>query len=146
MDGVSTGNTAMDLVMLYGGAISLALGIGTGLWRLGRAAMHLFRRTHQFFDDWYGEEERPGVPARPGIMVRMAGMEERLGQVWHEVFPNGGSSLRDAVDQANDRLAVLCPDVDPCSPQTPAPPEPSGPPVGEPQPDPPDAPDEPSGP
>ncbi|MFG2682511.1 hypothetical protein [Streptomyces sp. NPDC048392] len=144
MGSVSTGNTAVDMVMLYGGAVSLALGLGTALWRVGRSVMHLFRRASQFFDDWYGEDERPGVPARPGIMVRMAGMETRLSQVWYEVFPNGGGSLRNAVDQANGRLAVLCPDVDPCTPQPPAdPPGPSGPPVVPPQPDPPD---EPSGP
>ncbi|MEU6594797.1 hypothetical protein ABZ923_37320 [Streptomyces sp. NPDC046881] len=137
---VSTGNTAVDLVMLWGGAISLVVGLGTALWRVGRAVSHLFRRASQFFDDWYGEEARPGVRARPGIMVRMEGMEERVSQVWHEVFPNGGGSLRDAVDQANDRLATLCPaDVDPCPP----PPQPPAPPVVPPQPDPPD---EPSGP
>ncbi|MEU1852955.1 hypothetical protein ABZ499_27730 [Streptomyces sp. NPDC019990] len=135
---VSTGNTAVDMVMLYGGAISLVAGLGTALWRVGRAGMHLFRRASQFFDDWYGEEPRPGVPARPGIMVRMAGMEERVGQVWHEVFPNGGGSLRDAIDQANERLATLCPaDVDPCPPQPPDPPRLPGPPA---QPGPPDEP------
>ncbi|MGW7518082.1 hypothetical protein ACWGJ2_21095 [Streptomyces sp. NPDC054796] len=28
----------------------------------------------------------------------------------HELYPNSGHSLRDAVDLANDRLARLCPD------------------------------------
>ncbi|WP_330352094.1 hypothetical protein [Streptomyces chartreusis] len=71
-------------------------------------------------------------------------MEERLRRVYHEVYPNGGDSLRDAVNQANERLAIICPD--PCG--QPAPPEnegelPSRPPTVPPQPDPPD---EPSGP
>lgn len=55
-------------------------------------------------------------------MERVSGMEERLGHVWHEVYPNNGSSLRDAVDQANERLALLCPDAEPCPPQPTAPP------------------------
>ncbi|MEU2743204.1 hypothetical protein ABZ656_50145 [Streptomyces sp. NPDC007095] len=50
-------------------------------------------------------------------------MEERLGHVWHEVYPNNGSSLRDAVDQANERLALLCPDADPRLQQPTAPPD-----------------------
>ncbi|MCE7081419.1 hypothetical protein [Streptomyces sp. ST2-7A] len=32
------------------------------------------------------------------------------GQVGHELHPNGGDSLRDAVDTANARLERLCPD------------------------------------
>jgi hypothetical protein len=109
---VTTGIPAVDTVLVWGGAISILVGGGTALWRLIRAASHLFRRTSQFLDDWYGEEGRPGVPARPGVMERVSGMEERLGHVWHEVYPNNGSSLRGAVDQANERLALLCPDVD----------------------------------
>ncbi|MEU0820370.1 hypothetical protein [Streptomyces mirabilis] len=51
-------------------------------------------------------------------------MEERLGHVWHEVYPNNGSSPRDAVDQANERLALLCPEAEPCPQQPTAPPAP----------------------
>lgn len=61
-------------------------------------------------DDWYGEPERPGVPARPGVMERVSGIETRLNGVVHELHPNDGGSLRDAVDQANTRLRRLCPD------------------------------------
>ncbi|MER6367465.1 hypothetical protein ABT255_03635 [Streptomyces mirabilis] len=118
---VTTGVSAVDTALVWGGAISILVGGGTALWRLIRAAAHLFRRTSQFLDDWYGEEGRPGVPARLGVMERVSGMEERLGHVWHEVYPNNGSSLRDAVDQANERLALLCPDVDPDPPQPTAP-------------------------
>jgi hypothetical protein len=141
---VTTGVPALDAALLWGGAISILVGGGAALWRLVRAGSHLFERATQFFDDWYGEEGRPGVPRRPGIMERMGGMEERLGQVWHEVYPNNGGSLRDAVDRVDDRLAILCPD--PCPPEPPAtmePPASPGPPVLPSQPDPPD---EPSGP
>ncbi|WP_181387239.1 hypothetical protein [Streptomyces sp. Act143] len=128
---MSTGVPAVDGVLVWGGAISLLLGVGTAVWRVGRAALQLFQRTTQFLDDWYGEGPRPGVPARPGVLERMAGMEERLARVYHEVYPNGGDSLRDAVNQANDRLAILCPD--PCTQEPP-----SEPPILAAQPDPPD--------
>lgn len=36
-------------------AISLIVGFVTVVWRVGRAAVHLARRTTQFLDDWYGE-------------------------------------------------------------------------------------------
>ncbi|MEU1265561.1 hypothetical protein ABZ473_26515 [Streptomyces cellulosae] len=123
---LTTGVPAVDTALLWGAAVSVLVGGVTALWRAVRAARHLSRRTSQFLDDWYGEPARPGVPAWPGVMERMAGMEERLGHVWHEVYPNDGGSLRDAVDLANQRLARLCPDepgVAPC-----APPEPSAPP------------------
>lgn len=63
-------------------------------------------------DDWAGEEERAGVPGRPGVLARLAGFEERLMRVEHELYPNSGQSLRDAVDRAHSRLARLCPDPD----------------------------------
>jgi hypothetical protein len=43
-------------------------------------------------DDLQGEPARPGVPERPGVMVRLATIEEQL-------YPNHGSTLRDAVDR-----------------------------------------------
>ncbi|MFI9418110.1 hypothetical protein [Streptomyces werraensis] len=128
---ITTGVPAVDTALLWGAVTSVLVGGTTALWRAVRAATHLSRRTSQFLDDWYGEPPRPGVPARPGVMERMAGMEERLGHVWHEVYPNNGGSLRDAVDLANERLERLCPDEPgpaPCPPpEPPAPPDgPSG--------------------
>ncbi|MGO2188174.1 MAG: hypothetical protein ACTH4Y_07995 [Microbacterium gubbeenense] len=63
-------------------------------------------------DDFLGEKARPGVPARPGVMERLAMQEkaqddaardqsaiaDTLEVVRHELFPNSGKSLRDAVD------------------------------------------------
>jgi hypothetical protein len=77
--------------------------MGAGVARIGR-------RVDDFMDDWYGEPERPGVPARPGLMERVGGIEDRLGRVEHELHPNDGGSLRDAVDQANHCLSQICPD------------------------------------
>ncbi|WP_406300952.1 hypothetical protein OG948_44635 (plasmid) [Embleya sp. NBC_00888] len=39
-------------------------------------------------------------------------MEARLGRVEHELHPNDGASLRDAIDSTNRQLARLCPDCE----------------------------------
>lgn len=105
-----TGISAVDMAILWGGAITILAGVCALAWRAVRGALHLGRRVHQVIDDWYGEEERPGVPGRAGLMERVGGIEERLSRVEHELYPNSGESLRDAVDLANRRLARLCPD------------------------------------
>lgn len=109
----ATGIPVLDTALVWGGAISVLVGVGTVAWRGIRGALRLSGRAGQFFDDWYGEEGRPGVPARPGVMERVSGIEDRLTRVEHELYPNSGGSLRDAVDLANDRLKRLCPDPDP---------------------------------
>ncbi|MGW4821981.1 hypothetical protein ACWEP4_24085 [Streptomyces sp. NPDC004227] len=109
---VSTGIPALDTALVWGGAISVLAGFVAVLWRVVRGASHLLGRTGQFLDDWYGEEERPGVSERPGVMQRLGDLETGLRRVQHEVGQNGGGSLRDAVDEVNRRLARMCPDPD----------------------------------
>ncbi|MBL0777016.1 hypothetical protein G6541_06370 [Streptomyces albidoflavus] len=111
-----TGIPAVDTVLVWGGAVSLTLGLVTIAWRGIRGGVRLGRRVDQFIDDWQGEPSRAGVPARPGVMERMGGLEDRMGgveadlqRIKHELYPNSGGSLRDAVDRANERLALLCP-------------------------------------
>lgn len=96
---------AMETVLMWGGLATAVTGVGTLLWRLVRGLARTGRRVDQFMDDWYGEPDRPGVPARPGMMERVSGIEERLDRAETEQ-----TSLRGAVDQANRRLARLCPD------------------------------------
>ncbi|MFF4755543.1 hypothetical protein ACWD5R_32050 [Streptomyces sp. NPDC002514] len=100
----------MDTLLVWGGMVSFAGGLLAVAWHLIRGAGRLGRRIDQFIDDWQGEPARPGLPARPGVMERMSGMEDRLTRVEHELYPNSGGSLRDAVDLANHRLALLCTD------------------------------------
>lgn len=77
-----------------------------------------FKKMVHFFDDFLGEEERPGVPARPGFSERMKKIEGCVGRVddrlndieskihWIELElkPNHGSSLRDAINRIEQRV------------------------------------------
>ncbi|MFI0827313.1 hypothetical protein ACH4Q7_22975 [Streptomyces roseolus] len=109
---VETGIPALDTALVWGGAVSLLAGLLTVSWRAVRAALRLGRKLNHFMDDWAGEEARPGVPARPGVIARLSSLEERQSRVEHALHPNGGDSLRDAVDLVNRRLSRLCPDCD----------------------------------
>ncbi|NDK24626.1 hypothetical protein FSY75_09090 [Streptomyces sp. TR1341] len=117
----ATGNPALDAVLMWGGVITVIAGVITLLWRVVRASIRLAGRVNEFMDDWSGEPGRPGVHPRPGVMERLAGFEDRLTRVEHELYPNSGESLRDAVDLANRRLARICPDPEPEDPDPPAP-------------------------
>jgi hypothetical protein len=79
------------------------------------------KKIIHFFDDFLGEEERPGVPARPGFSERMNKLEgciskvdERLNLIEYQVKsidkelqPNSGLSMRDAINRIEKRLATL---------------------------------------
>ncbi|MFJ1787300.1 hypothetical protein ACIOML_23715 [Streptomyces anulatus] len=105
------GPPAVEAVLLWGGAITIVAGVATVLWRVGLGMAATWQRLDQFIEDWYGEAARPGVPARPGVLERVTRMELRLGRMEHELHPNDGGSLRDAVYEANRRLTHLCPDT-----------------------------------
>lgn len=53
-----------------------------------------------FLDDVKGEPARPGVPARAGLM-------ERVQRIEHEVLPNTGTSLNDAVRRTDEAVVRL---------------------------------------
>jgi len=79
------------------------------------------KRTVHFFDDFLGEEERPGVPPRPGISQRISSIEKslevgterfsaieyKLDRIDYELRPNSGMSLRDAVNRIEKRVHAL---------------------------------------
>ncbi|MFD5266764.1 hypothetical protein [Streptomyces sp. NPDC058335] len=93
-------------------AVSIAALLGL-LWRMSRGVRRIVVRVDEFVDDWNGVPPRPGVSGRPGVMARLDGIEERLGRVEHELQPNSGASLRDAVDRVDARTQQLAPDTDP---------------------------------
>lgn len=104
MSDSTTGVVAVDALVIWSvaaAAVAAALGL---LWRMTRGVRRIVLRVDEFVDDWHGVPGRPGVPERPGVMARLDGIEERLGRVEHELHPNSGSSLRDAVDRVEAGL------------------------------------------
>lgn len=110
-------------VVLYAAGTATLLAAGGGLIRLARGVWHLVQRAQRLMDDLLGEPARPGVDARPGVLERLAAIEERLSAVAalelsvrslsrrleaveRELHPNGGASLRDAVDRLSRPPAV----------------------------------------
>jgi len=99
-------------------AIAAILAAITGILIFGTKAFRFFKKSVHFFDDFIGEEERPGVPARPGFSERMSKIENcmsdvkdrmetieyKLSRVDLELQPNSGTSLRDAVNRIEKRL------------------------------------------
>lgn len=93
----------------------------TAIFLFGGKIIKFFKRSVHFFDDFLGEEERPGVPARPGFSERMTNMENcmsdvkdrmetmeyKLSRVDLELQPNSGKSLRDVVQRIENRLEKL---------------------------------------
>lgn len=87
------------------------------VWVVRKIAPSLKKLT-DMADDFLGEKARPGVPARPGVMERLAAHEaaqddaareqgaiaDKLEVVRHELFPNSGTSLRDAVNRIDEKL------------------------------------------
>lgn len=104
--------------------IIIAASVLTALTVIGVFTVKLvksIKRIIHFFDDFLGEEERPGVPARPGFNERMAKfencmnnmnenivkIEDKIQEIEKELKPNSGTSLRDAINRIEDRLEAL---------------------------------------
>ena len=96
-------------------AVAAGLGALATVWHkiLGpawRKTRSVYASVDAFLDDWNGEPAqparpgRPAVPARPGVLARLdhqrntlATHSDHIEQIRHQVLPNGGSSIRDAV-------------------------------------------------
>lgn len=99
--------------------IATLLAIAGGVATIGgavvaiRQATPVVRTVIGVFNDFAGEPARPGVAARPGVIeslsnikatqtaqgAQLASVTDELGKVRHELHPNSGLSLRDAVDR-----------------------------------------------
>lgn len=91
--------------------VALATAVaGCAAWGL-RWGWRILTRTTHFLDDFMGEPARQGVPERPGVMKRLQCLTEEIAKIQAQVIPNGGSSLRDAVDQLTADLALVAADM-----------------------------------
>lgn len=88
--------TTLETILAAAGGVAIIASGASGFYVLvvkpGKALRKIGEAVEEFRDDWFGEPERPGVPGRPGVMVRLATIEDQL-------HPNHGTSLRDAVDR-----------------------------------------------
>lgn len=106
-----TGIPGVDLAVVWCGVVA-AVGAALGLLhRATRGARRLAERLGDLADDWQGIPARPGVPGRPGVMQRLDTIEQQLAAVEHELHPNSGSSLRDAVDRVDERTRQIVDDA-----------------------------------
>lgn len=90
------------------GAIVLAVFLGAVGWKYLRPPT---KGLNHFLEDWNGDADRPGVPGRPGVMVRFQNLEEwtakygpMIDRMDHEMHPNSGSSMADAVNRTERNL------------------------------------------
>ncbi|MFJ7523968.1 hypothetical protein ACIQ1S_03500 [Streptomyces griseus] len=111
MTAATTGVDPIDALVLWSGALVAVSGGLALAWRATRSVRRIGGKVENFVDDWQGTDPRPGVPARLGVMSRLGAIEDRLARVEHELHPNSGSSLRDAVDRVDERTRQLTDDT-----------------------------------
>ncbi len=70
-------------------------------------AVKILKRFIHFLDDYFGEEERPGFPGRPGMQERLRMIELEIECISFEMKPNHGTSIKDAVGRIEKRLEQL---------------------------------------
>lgn len=113
------------------GGFVLIVAVGAVAWKYLRPPT---KGLNHFLEDWNGDAERPGVPERPGVMQRLQDIDDSQARtathqsnndaMWakygplidrldHEMHPNSGSSLADAVNRTE---AALKAHIDSCPP------------------------------
>ncbi|GAA5078040.1 hypothetical protein HNP84_009616 [Thermocatellispora tengchongensis] len=94
------------MILTAAGVVVLLAAAASGLYVLlvqpGRKLSQIAEKFGQFWDDWNGVEDRPGMPGRPGVIVRLESIEEQL-------RPTHGTSLRDAVNRTESVSAGWAP-------------------------------------
>jgi hypothetical protein len=80
--------------------------------KAARFLVPLARKIQHGIDDLFGEEERPGVPARPGVVAQVAGLKETVQTILAEVQPNHGGSIKDKTDKNSRDIEHLTRKVD----------------------------------
>lgn len=92
-----------EILIMISGLITAITIIVIGV----RKALVLVRKFIHFLDDYFGEEERPGFPGRPGMQERLRIMEMELMSISFEMKPNHGTSMKDAINRIESRLNEL---------------------------------------
>ena len=69
--------------------VVITFGVLTGAWHIGKRVARAMRRAVHLVDDLAGEPAREGVPARPGVMTRLATLEDRTEVLVNRVGDTG---------------------------------------------------------
>ncbi|QOT15134.1 hypothetical protein [Paenarthrobacter sp. YJN-5] len=90
-----------DLIPVAPWLVAILL-VGLFLWKVGP----FLRKWGRFIDRIIGvpEDKKSGQKEIPGLFERMDRQDELLETIRHELFPNSGKSLRDAVDKQHKQL------------------------------------------
>ena len=101
--------------------VATLLGAITAIILFAGKLVKFIKKVIHFLDDFIGEEERPGMPARPGLSERISKMEECMGSVKGqmseikedideikiEMRPNSGTTIRDSLNRIEVKVHQL---------------------------------------
>lgn len=65
------------------------------------------RRWARFMSDWEGEEDRPGVPGRSGVMARLESIEHKTERAEFHLGNGNPVPMRNLVDEHGQQLVAL---------------------------------------
>ena len=87
--------------------LAWAAGIVAIVAFFNRHVMPVLRAIDEFFEDWRGTPDRPGVKGRPGVMATLNEHGEKIQQIEKQVTPNHSSTdkLADEVQAIRRQMA-----------------------------------------
>lgn len=96
-------NLDPQLLAWLGPTAVSVLTVLSGIYAVSKWIVPRVRKFGHVVDDLFGEPERPGVAARPGLMTRLGELEIRT----KELMPNSGSSMKDTLNRIEFKLENL---------------------------------------
>lgn len=78
MSEASTGVPVVDTAVAWSLGIAAVCALLAMVWRAMRALGRIANDIRRIAEDVFGTEARPGVPARPGLVERVSGLESRV--------------------------------------------------------------------
>ena len=87
---------SMNLLQMIVLSAAAAAGVGYFI----RLFIKVTKTWYTFIEEWYGSEEKPGIVERLNDgQDHFNKIDTELSTIKAELFNNGGSSLRDAIDR-----------------------------------------------
>jgi len=77
----TTGVPAVDATVAWALAVAAVVALLAMVWRGMRALVRIAKRFDRMYEEYAGTPERDGVPAKPGMGVRVSLLERRVGGV-----------------------------------------------------------------